>query len=165
MKFASPLTLWRFLVVTSFRTFLSSNKLCFTGDMRILCNAAILVSLKNILINSRIYILFSLTHTSFPLEKEQKLTYKWKLASISSYGRYHFHNYGVRDSLPPNSTFYISYLLISFHLIKRVFHLLFYYKQLQKGGDLTKSYDKSPYTNRNVKRAKWQHKQRHKNFD
>ena len=24
----------------------------------------------------------------------------------------------------------------------------------QKGGDLTQSYDKSPYTNRNVKRAK-----------
>ena len=32
----------------------------------------------------------------------------------------------------------------------------------QKGGDLTQSYDKSPYTNRNVKRAKRQHKQRHK---
>ena len=29
----------------------------------------------------------------------------------------------------------------------------------QKGGDLTQSYDKSPYTNRNVIRAKWQHKQ------
>ena len=32
----------------------------------------------------------------------------------------------------------------------------------QKGGDLTQYYDKSPYTNRNVKRAKWQHKQRQK---
>ena len=32
----------------------------------------------------------------------------------------------------------------------------------EKGTDLTQSYDKSPYTNRNVKRAKWQHKQRHK---
>ena len=32
----------------------------------------------------------------------------------------------------------------------------------RKGRDLTQSYDKSPYTNRNVKRAKWQHKQRHK---
>ena len=32
----------------------------------------------------------------------------------------------------------------------------------QKGGDLTQSYDKSPYTNRNVKRATRQHKQRHK---
>ena len=30
---------------------------------------------------------------------------------------------------------------------------------------LNQSYDKSPYTNRNVKRAKWQHKQRHKKFD
>ena len=32
----------------------------------------------------------------------------------------------------------------------------------ENGRDLTQSYDKSPYTNRNVKRAKWQHKQRHK---
>ena len=32
----------------------------------------------------------------------------------------------------------------------------------EKGIDLTQSYDKSPYTNRNIKRAKWQHKQRHK---
>ena len=32
----------------------------------------------------------------------------------------------------------------------------------EKGRDLTQSHDKSPYTNRNVKRAKWQHKQRHK---
>ena len=32
----------------------------------------------------------------------------------------------------------------------------------QKGGDLTQSYDKSPYTHGNVKRGKWQHKQRHK---
>ena len=28
--------------------------------------------------------------------------------------------------------------------------------------DLTQSYDKSPYANRNVKRTNWQHKQRHK---
>ena len=32
----------------------------------------------------------------------------------------------------------------------------------EKGRDLTQSYDKSPYTNRNVKKAQWQHKQRHK---
>ena len=32
----------------------------------------------------------------------------------------------------------------------------------EKGRDLTQSYDKSPYTNINIKRAKWQHKQRHK---
>ena len=32
----------------------------------------------------------------------------------------------------------------------------------EKGRDLTQSYDKSQYTNRNVIRAKWQHKQRHK---
>ena len=36
------------------------------------------------------------------------------------------------------------------------------YRSRQKGGDLTQSYDKSPYTNRNVKGTKWQHKQRHK---
>ena len=30
---------------------------------------------------------------------------------------------------------------------------------LKRKRDLTQSYDKSPYTNRNVKRAKWQHKQ------
>ena len=41
---------------------------------------------------------------------------------------------------------------------------LFSYIQLsrEKGRDLSQSYDKSPYTYRNVKRAKWQHKQRHK---
>ena len=32
----------------------------------------------------------------------------------------------------------------------------------EKGRDLTQSYDKSPYTSRIVRRAKWQHKQRHK---
>ena len=31
--------------------------------------------------------------------------------------------------------------------------------------DLTQSYDKSPYTNINVKRAKWQHEKRNKKFD
>ena len=35
----------------------------------------------------------------------------------------------------------------------------------EKGRDLTQSYDKSPYTNRNVKMSKWQHEQRHKKFD
>ena len=32
----------------------------------------------------------------------------------------------------------------------------------EKGIDLIQSYNKSPYTSRNVKRAKWQRKQRHK---
>ena len=32
----------------------------------------------------------------------------------------------------------------------------------KKEKDLNKSYEKSPYTKRNVKRAKWHHKQRHK---
>ena len=32
----------------------------------------------------------------------------------------------------------------------------------EKGRDLTQSYDKSPYANRYVKRAKWQHKKRRK---
>ena len=35
----------------------------------------------------------------------------------------------------------------------------------KKGKDLNQSYDKSPYTNRNVKRAKWQHKNVTKTFD
>ena len=34
--------------------------------------------------------------------------------------------------------------------------------QDKKRGDLTQSHDKSPYTNRNEKKGKWQHKQRHK---
>ena len=38
-------------------------------------------------------------------------------------------------------------------------------RQREKGRDPTQSYDKSPYTSRNVKRGKWQHKQRHKKFD
>ena len=38
-------------------------------------------------------------------------------------------------------------------------------KEKKKGIDLTQSYDKSPYNSRNVKRAKWQYKQRHKKFD
>ena len=35
----------------------------------------------------------------------------------------------------------------------------------EKGKDLTQSYDKSPYTSRNVKRAKQQHKNATKKFD
>ena len=35
----------------------------------------------------------------------------------------------------------------------------------EKEIDLTQSYDKSLYISRNVKRAKWQHQQRHKKFD
>ena len=42
---------------------------------------------------------------------------------------------------------------------------VFYILSREKGRYLTQSYDKSPYTNRNVKRAKCQHKQRHKKFD
>ena len=49
-------------------------------------------------------------------------------------------------------------------------YLIFWYLNLsrflrEKGRDLTQSYDKSPFTNRNVKMSKWQHKQRHKKFD
>ena len=39
---------------------------------------------------------------------------------------------------------------------------LFFSLSWEKGRDLTQSHDKSPHTNRNVKRAKRQHKQRHK---
>ena len=45
------------------------------------------------------------------------------------------------------------------------YHLSVLIVYREKGRDLTQSYDKSPYTNRNVKRAMWQHKQRHKKFD
>ena len=38
----------------------------------------------------------------------------------------------------------------------------YYVRVREKGRDLTQSYDKSPYTNRNVKMAKRQQKQRHK---
>ena len=38
-------------------------------------------------------------------------------------------------------------------------------KLKEKGRDLTPSYDKSPYTNKNVKRATWQHKDVTKKFD
>ena len=53
------------------------------------------------------------------------------------------------------------------HVLHRINIILYFtcmgFAELwQKRGDLTQSYDKSPYTNRNVKRAKRQHKQRHK---
>ena len=35
----------------------------------------------------------------------------------------------------------------------------------KKRRDLTQSYDKSPYTNRKIQKATWQHKKRHQNFD
>ena len=42
------------------------------------------------------------------------------------------------------------------YIFKINFQLISKYEK--KGRDLTQSHDKSPYTNRNVKRAKWQHK-------
>ena len=39
------------------------------------------------------------------------------------------------------------------------------YIRREKGRDLTLSYDKSPYTSRNVKRAKWRHKKATKKSD
>ena len=35
----------------------------------------------------------------------------------------------------------------------------------EKGRDLTKSYDKSPFTHRTLRKATWQHKNATKNFD
>ena len=35
----------------------------------------------------------------------------------------------------------------------------------EKGRDLTQSYDKSPYTDRKIQKATWQHKNDTKNFD
>ena len=36
---------------------------------------------------------------------------------------------------------------------------------MEIGGDLTQSYDKSPYIQRKIQEAKWQHKNATKNFD
>ena len=38
-------------------------------------------------------------------------------------------------------------------------------KLKEKGRDLTQSHDKSPYTNRKIQKAKWQHKSAIKNYD
>ena len=38
-------------------------------------------------------------------------------------------------------------------------------KHSEKGGDLTQSYDKSPYTDRKIQNATWKHKNATKNFD
>ena len=35
----------------------------------------------------------------------------------------------------------------------------------ENGRDLTQSYDKSPYTDRKIQKATWQHKNATKNFD
>ena len=37
--------------------------------------------------------------------------------------------------------------------------------QSEKGRDQTQSYDKSPYTDRKIQKATWQHKNATKNFD
>ena len=58
--------------------------------------------------------------------------------------------------------FKTSLLLHNFCLYVYFVLVWFLYFYTQKGGDLTQSYDKSPYTNRKVKGAKKQHKQRHK---
>ena len=39
------------------------------------------------------------------------------------------------------------------------------YRTTEKGKDLTQTYDKSPYSNRKFKKAKWQHKSTTKNFE
>ena len=37
--------------------------------------------------------------------------------------------------------------------------------EIEEGRDLTQSYDKSPYTDRKIQKAMWQHKNATKNFD
>ena len=57
---------------------------------------------------------------------------------------------------------------ISFYLVESSLLFVGFWNVIvweKKGRGLTQSYDKSPYTNINVKKAKWQHKQRHKKFD
>ena len=56
----------------------------------------------------------------------------------------------VIEKLDPYETFGLTIVVIPHN------------KKKEKGRDLTQSYDKNPYTNRNVKRAKRQHKQRYK---
>ena len=51
------------------------------------------------------------------------------------------------------------------HIHTHKHHKCFTLRKEKKVRDLTQSYDKSPYTSRKVKKAKWQHKQRHTNFD
>ena len=48
------------------------------------------------------------------------------------------------------------------HIFKKINLIRYDTIWRDKGRDLTQSYDKSPYTSRDVKRAKWQHKQRYK---
>ena len=68
----------------------------------------------------------------------------------------HGHSDGIPLSLPQcGDRFYYSHEILTQKNKKLQI-------EREKGRDLTQSYDKSPYTNRNVKRAKWQHKQRHK---
>ena len=43
--------------------------------------------------------------------------------------------------------------------------ILYYTLLWEKGRDLTQSYDKSPYTDRKIQKATWQHKNATKNFD
>ena len=56
---------------------------------------------------------------------------------------------------------------LKFHIRFGTGENMYMYKSVlkEKGRDLTQSHDKRPYTNGNVKRAKCQHKQRHKKFD
>ena len=68
--------------------------------------------------------------------------------------------FGVRD-LTDKSEWLNCIATCNQNIYPNVFDISMNVKR-EKGRDLTQSYDKSPYTNRNVKRAKWQHKQRHK---
>ena len=42
---------------------------------------------------------------------------------------------------------------------------IFQFYDRDKGRDLTQSYDKSPYTDKKIKKATWRHKNAPKNFD
>ena len=67
------------------------------------------------------------------------------------------------DKMARLGNIFINEILVNAQNEHRAVHLysLILYKE-KKEEDLTQSYDKSPYTNRNVKKAQWQHKQRHK---
>ena len=74
---------------------------------------------------------------------------------------YQCANFYANISTNVNTTDIFPFLAIFFHSIVTIFppkmanlYLFTFASARQKGGDLTQSYDKSPYTNRNVRRAK-----------
>ena len=75
---------------------------------------------------------------------------------ITKYGQISCFNL---TSFPPSKSYLLTYNYTSHTIVFPMTQEDSYWLLIQreKGRDLTQSYDKSPYTNKNVKRAKWQH--------